>query len=306
MEVGEIEGYSCQIVVDETIKWLDSINGRVNPFFACVWYHEPHSPIASPPELVRKYQTKYPEISGKQATYYANIENVDKATGRLLDYLDRIGVADNTFILLTSDNGGLNDHSTIGLRGKKSHVWEGGHRVPGIFRWPGRIPAGTTSAEPVSGVDFLPTVCEITGTQPPADRKIDGTSIAGLLQGKATELERETPLYWFFYRMNPALALREGRWVLIAETNDAQREKTHPLAAVDMPFIKSSEPQNFMLYDLQSDLPQQTDVADQHPEVLERLSKILNRMHSDVLAESPWWNIPDDESNAKPKIWDSY
>lgn len=307
VEVGEIKGYSCQIVVNEAIGWLESIDAANNPFFACVWYHEPHTPIASPPELVEKYQQRFPELSKKQATYYANIENVDRATGRLLAYLDENGLADNTFVMFTSDNGGLNDHSTRGLRGQKSHVWEGGHRVPGIFRWPGRIPAGTESTVPVSGVDFLPTVCDITGTQPPQDRKIDGTSLAGLLTGKSATLERETPLYWFFYRMNPSLALREGRWVLIAETNDAGREKTHPIIAADMPFIKASKPTKFMLYDLDSDLPQKTDVADLHPEIVERLSRKLVRMHADVLSESPFWDIPDDSGgNANARIWDTY
>ena len=214
-KVGKMEGYSCQIVVDETIAWMDKMKAKEEPFFACVWFHEPHTPIASPSALVEKYQKKYPNLSKKDATYFANIENVDKATGRLMDHLKKLGIDDNTMVMITSDNGGLNKFSNGDLRGKKSNVWEGGHRVPGIFRWPGKIPAGKESKVPVSGVDYLPTVCEFAGVDLPKV-KLDGTSMASLLTGKTQSLERETPLYWFFYRLNPSLTLREGRWALVS------------------------------------------------------------------------------------------
>ncbi|MEM1443368.1 MAG: sulfatase, partial [Verrucomicrobiota bacterium] len=296
-EVGEMEGYSCQIVVDETLAWLDSIEAgkEAPPFFACVWYHEPHTPIASPPELVKKYQEKFPELSKKEAAYHANIENADIATGRLLERLDELGIADDTLIFLTSDNGGLHDFSNAGLRGKKSNVWEGGHRVPGIFRWPGKIEAGSESDLPISGIDLLPTVCEITEAANPSDRKIDGTSLATVLMGESESLERETPLYWFFYRLNPSLALREGRWSLIADTNDAMRPKTHGLAAEDMPFIKESRPEKFLLFDLENDLAQQTDVSKDNPEVFERLKDAAKTLHSEVMAEGANWEIPPSE-----------
>jgi arylsulfatase A len=302
-KVGKMEGYSCQIVVNEAIGWLNKVDAAKNPFFACVWFHEPHTPIASPPELVEKYQKK--GLNKKTATYYANIENVDIATGRLLNHLKKLGVDDNTLVMITSDNGGLATHSNKGLRGKKSNVWEGGHRVPGIFRWPGTIPADTASEVPISGVDFLPTVCALTGAKLP-DHTLDGVSIADLLTGKSKTLIRTTPLYWFFYRLNPALAIREGRWALIADTNDAQRPKTHSLAAEDMPFIKSSKPEKFMLYDLKAELGQRTDVSAQHPEVLDRLKRKMTAMHADVLGESPNWAIPTGGKKQQARIWDSY
>ncbi|MEX0324218.1 MAG: sulfatase [Puniceicoccaceae bacterium] len=304
--VGEMKGYSCQVVVNEAISWMDSIDAANNPFFACVWYHEPHSPIASPPELVKKYQKLYPELSKKEATYFANIENVDIATGRLLDYLKEKGIEKDTLVMISSDNGGLGDYSNQGLRGKKSHLWEGGHRVAGIFRWPGTIPAGTESDVTICGIDMLPTICEFTGMKVPDDRKIDGTSIASLLTGDSDSIDRQTPLYWFFYRVNPALALREGKWVLIADTNDARREKTHPLINEDIPFIKASKPVKFMLYDLESELTQRTDVSSQHPETFDRLKKMMIRMHADVISESPAWTVPDTGKENPTKIWDSY
>lgn len=307
-EVGEMKGYSCQIVVNETIAWLDQIEASKgeNPFFACVWYHEPHTPIASPPELVKKYQEKFPELSKKEAAYHANIENVDIATGRLLERLDELGVADDTLIFLTSDNGGLHDFSNAGLRGQKSNIWEGGHRVPGLFRWPGKIKSSVECSVPISGIDLFPTVCEIIGAEMPSDRTIDGTSLAGLLQGQTSTLDREIPLYWFFYRLNPSLALREGKWSLIADTNDATRPKTHGLIAEDMPFIKKSRPEKFLLFDLDSDLAQQTDVSNENPEVFKRLKASAEKLHAEVVAEGADWEIPPGDQKAKAKIWDSY
>ncbi len=306
--VGKMEGYSCQIVVDETIGWLDEINAKRGDsrFFACVWFHEPHTPIASPPELVEKYQKLYPELNKKQATYHANIENVDRAVGRLMDKLSDLGVDEETLVFLTSDNGPLNRFSRVGLRGQKSHVWEGGHRVPGIFRWPGRIQAGSQSAIPISGVDYLPTVCDIAGIDPPQDRTIDGTSLREILIGDADRFRRHRPLYWFFYRLNPAIALREGRWSLIADSNDSKREKTHGLIREDMPKIRASQPVDFQLFDLHQDLAQQRDVAASKPEVLDRLRADLQKMHQSVVEEGYQWDIPADYgAGSKRRIWTS-
>jgi len=305
-KVGRLEGYSCQLVVDETIHWLDTIDAGESeaPFFACVWFHEPHTPIASPPELVKKYRQRNPELNNRTATYYANIENVDLAVGRLLRRIDELKLAEDTMIFLTSDNGPLNDWSKQGLRGRKSHVWEGGHRVPGIFRWPGRIKAGSVNETPICGVDYLPTVCDIAGVALPADRKLDGASIWPALQGRP--LERKAPLYWFFYRLLPAVAMRDGDWVLIANTTDADRPKTHSLAAADMPHIKNATLKDFELYHLKSDQMQQTDLATAEPTVLERLKRRLIRFHEDVVEEGPFWQIPADYATGrKAKLWHS-
>lgn len=306
--VGKMEGYSCHIVVDETIQWLDSIQASKtsDPFFACVWFHEPHSPIASPPDLVSKYQALYPELSKKQATYHANIENADLAVGRLMQKIDELGVAENTVVFFTSDNGPLNRFSRVGLRGQKSHVWEGGHRVPGIFRWPGVIAKGTQSKVPISGVDYLPTVCDIAGVELPTGRELDGVSLRGLLSGQMHQLDREKPLYWFFYRLNPAIAIRDGDWSLVSRSNDANRPKAHQLLKEDMSFIGSSKPVDFQLYNLAEDLGQQTEVSKTNPERLRRLRAMMESMHKGVVQEGHRWNIPDTyNTKANRKIWKS-
>ena len=304
--VGKREGYSCQIVVSETVSWLGRIAADRQPFFACVWFHEPHTPIASPPDLVKKYQGLYPDLSRKQAVYYANVENVDRAVGRLLIHLEESGLAENTVVFLTSDNGPLNSFSRVGLRGQKSNLWEGGHRVPGIFRWPGNIQPGTESSVPISGVDYLPTVCDIAGIQPPRDRALDGASIFPLLAGRPETFQRSQALYWFFYRVNPSLALRVGQWSLIAHSNDSQRPKTHPLIRDDMPQIKTSRPASLQLFNLKNDLRQQQDLASAQPALLKELGEKLSRKHAEVIREGYSWDIPAEYgASNKRRIWTS-
>ena len=306
--LGKLEGYSCQIVVNETIEWLDKLSGAANetPFFACVWFHEPHTPIASPPELTKKYQTLYPELSKKEATYHANVENVDRAVGTLLQKLNELELDENTVVFLTSDNGPLNRFSRKGLRGQKSNVWEGGHRVPGIIRWPGHVSPGSMCQTPISGVDYLPTVCDIAGISTPTDRVLDGQSIRPLLEGNDRSFERAKPLYWFFYRLTPAIAIRDGHWSLIADTNDSQRPKAHPLLREDMPYIKKSEARNFRLYNLASDLGQQFDRSEDNKEIFEQLKSKLRHLHQEVVQEGHPWEIPEAFGlRNKRRLWPS-
>ena len=286
--IGKQEGYSCQIVVDETNRWLESLP-KGQPFFSCVWFHEPHNKIASPPELVEKYEKLYPEINKKQATYYANIENVDIAVGRLLKKLEDLDRAKNTFLFLTSDNGGLNEWSNQGLRGKKSFVYEGGQREPGILRWPGKVKSGATSDRLVSHLDLMPTICEITGASLPADRKLDGTSWMPIFSGQA--FERETPLMWFFYRVTPAAAMRQGDWVILGYLDDPIKKHTHALTKPDMPMIKSAELNRFELYNLKTDQAQQFDRSATEPERLSAMRKRVMDLHKEIVTEGPVWDL---------------
>lgn len=306
--IGPTDGYSCQIVVDETISWLEQIGAakRENRFFACVWFHEPHERIASPPNLVAKYRHLFPELTEKEATYHANIDNVDRAVGRLVEKLEQLGIGGETLVFLTSDNGPLSRFSRAGLRGRKSNVWEGGHRVPGIFRWPDKIRGGSECSVPISGIDYLPTVCDIVRLAPPTDRHIDGQSLLPLLLESTDELQRETPLYWFFYRLNPALAMREGAWSLIANTNDAHRPKAHPLVREDMTKIRSSQPIDFQLFNLESDLLQAHDVSAANPEIYSRLKSRLAALHAEVVKEGHQWDVPEQYgAKHRRRVWNS-
>ncbi|HCK54263.1 MAG TPA: arylsulfatase, partial [Planctomycetaceae bacterium] len=182
--VGPLEGYSSQLVVNEALTWLDSARDKTKPFFLYVCFHEPHEPIAS----AEIFERQYPDLKDPaQVRHHANITQMDHAFGRLMAGLEQHQLADDTLVLFTSDNGPAitryHPHGSSGpLRDKKGSLYEGGIRVPGIIRWPGRIKPGTTSDVPVSGVDVLPTICEVTATPLPGDRHFDGTSVVALFE----------------------------------------------------------------------------------------------------------------------------
>lgn len=205
---GKVEGYSCEIVVDEAVRWIQNHKetNPEQPFFAYIAFHEPHEPVASPPEMVEKYEKGGAE-NHDEAQYFANVENIDAATGKLLAALNKMNLGDNTLVIFTSDNGPetLNRYRSAKrsygspgpLRGMKLHTHEAGFRVAGIMRWPEKIEAGTLSDEAVSALDFLPTFASISGAEIPSDLELDGTNFLPAASGK--ELQRKRPLLWVYY-----------------------------------------------------------------------------------------------------------
>ncbi len=171
----DVEGYSCQIVADDAIDWLHNRRTARQPFFQMVTFQEPHEVVMSPPRLADKYS----EYEGTKPLYYSNVEHLDEATGRIIDALDELKLSDNTLVIFTSDHGPAqhtpngyfrNSHGSTGpFRGYKRWLLEGGLRVPGIFVWPGQIPAGKTSSTPPDSVtssllwsDWPEAGCRIT------------------------------------------------------------------------------------------------------------------------------------------------
>ena len=136
--VGEMEGYACQLVVDEAIDWLSGTRNDEKPFFLNVWFHEPHAPLAAPDEIIREYG----ELNDQAAIYSATIDNTDRAIGRLVEHLKEIGEFDNTVIIYTSDHGSYRHERNGNLRAGKGSMFEGGLRVPGIICWPNGIQGG--------------------------------------------------------------------------------------------------------------------------------------------------------------------
>jgi arylsulfatase A len=283
MPAGKIEGYSCQIVVDEALKWLKNRNPE-NPFFLYVAFNEPHEKVASPPVLVEKHTgTK------KEKEYYANVENMDSAVGRILDYLRVSGLDNNTFVLFSSDNGPKLPDSATPLRGLKSDIWDGGIREPGIIRWPQRIKPGGICAEPMGFVDVLPTICKITETPLPTERVIDGTSMLPAFEGN--KIKRESPLFWYFYRATPSVAMRDGQWMLIGYLEPAGYDLSHSLKEKDLSYIYSSQIVRFELYNMHDDVGQTTDVSANYPKQLRQMIKKMKALHRDVLSEKPAWSF---------------
>jgi len=217
--VGKMAGYSCQIVIDEALAWLDRRRAPDAPFFINVWFNEPHSPIAAPDEIVAKYGP----LNNPAAIYSATIENTDRAIARLVDKLKADGTLANTLIVYSSDNGSYRRERNGVLRGDKGSNYEGGHRVPGIFHWPAKIAAGRTVHEPAGVVDLLPTICGLAGIDQPQGVHLDGSDISPILLGQNAKFTRRQPLFWFRPSSNPAMCLREGQYALLAH-----REHTVP------------------------------------------------------------------------------
>ena len=291
--VGRLEGYSAPLVVSEAVTWLKEKRDPAKPFFLAVWTHEPHYPIKSDP----KFKALYPDLADDvQREHHANVTQMDHAFGQLMKAPDEQKLADSTFVFFTSDNGPEGNGTTTpgrgssgGLRGRKRDMHEGGIRVPGLARWPGKISAGSASEVPVVGSDLFPTMLGIAGVKPPADRVIDGVDVLPVLMGKATKVERPQPLYWrLLMAPNAKVAMRVDDWKILA----------------------NAELTEFELYNLKSDPKEATDLKSAEPQRFAALREQLVKHNSAVDAEGPdWWKTlspnggkaKGDEAPAKKK-----
>lgn len=289
--VGKLEGYSAGIVADEAIRWLTGRRNKQKPFFLFVCFHEPHEPIATA-ERFEKLYSQFDDPSRR--AHHGNITQMDHAFGRLLQTVDDEGLRENTLVFFTSDNGpaitGYHPHGSSGpLRAKKGYVYEGGIRVPGILRWPGHTEPGAVSKQPVSGVDLLPTLCDVAEIPVPGDRAIDGASFLPVLEGEP--IQRETPLYWQFnYARGPMkVAIRDGDWKLLATLTGPELSPTSDITAESQRAIKTAELDSFELYNLREDIGEMTERSETNPERFAAMKKQLQRAYRDVRKETPTW-----------------
>ena len=280
--VGPLNGYSCDLVVDEAIAWLENYHVQGKPFFLNVWFNEPHAKIASPPELIRQY-----DQYGDDAKYMANINNMDEAIGTLMNYLKENGLEKNSLVLFTSDNGPYRQASTGKFRGKKSFLYEGGIREPGIFKWPGKVKPGTETNIPAGFVDMLPTVAAITNSKTPEDRTLDGANILPVLLNEP--FQRQKPLYWFFYKRYPISALRQGDFMIMGNTKKVYKSPSHPFDSLDQQFFKNARLEEFQVYNLKEDPEQQHNLFLEGHNEYRKLKAELIKYHKDVVAEGKIW-----------------
>lgn len=296
-KVGEIEGFSSQIIVDEAINWLGKKEDD-NPFFLEVTFHEPHEPIASPEGLVQKY---LPQVKNREeAEYFANVENVDIAVGRLITYLQQNKLDENTLIVFSSDNGPETLHrhprakhsygSPGELKGMKLWTNEAGFRVPGIINWLGNNTFKGTSNKVVSALDFLPTFCELAGVELPKI-KLDGESFVSLLN--TGEFNRGIPLLWVFYNATNehCVAMRQGDWKIMGrlEVDGEKFPRIHNIGDTNEAFVKSAKLTDFVLFNLKEDIAESENKASKNPEVFEKMKTILQSQYSELLKGSHVW-----------------
>lgn len=295
---GTMKGFSCQLVADEAIQWLESNyqSSQIKPFFLYVPFHEPHEPIASPEHLVDQYRQA--AATADEAQYFANVHNMDLAVGRLLQTLDRLQLSDNTLVFFSSDNGpetldrypGANrSYGRPGpLRGMKLWTTEAGVRVPGIIRWPGKIAPGLACETPISLLDLLPTFCSLAEIPiPPIE--IDGMDISLILEGNYRP--RAKPLFWFYYNAlnEQRAAMRDGKWKLLAKFNAGQLPKVVNVTERNVELVRATELTDFSLFDLSSDIGESMNVAAQHPEELGRLVEKMKNIYQDLVETVHVW-----------------
>lgn len=284
--VGKLEGYSCQLVVDEAIQWLDHRTDTEEPFFLNVWFHEPHAPIAAPDEIVGDYGA----LKDKGAVYSGTIDNTDRAIKRLLAKLKEVGAPEDTIIIYASDNGSYRDDRTGGLRGRKGMNWDGGIRVPGIFNWPGKIKTDVVLQEPAGLVDVLPTVCELVGVPRPEGVHLDGTSLAPLLLNSDAILDRKQPLFWHLQKSRPVVAMRAGKYSLVADP-DYELSTSNMFDEAWIPAIKNGRYTNYQLFDLEADPNQTTNIAGENPALLEKLKDQLLEVNDSIMMDGKDWHM---------------
>lgn len=260
------------LYTDKAIEFVTKAKGR--PFFLYLAHVMSHTKLAVSEEF-----------KGESAGgFYGDvIEEIDDNVGRLLTHLKEQGLDDNTYVIFTSDNGPWwkeGDHAghCAPLRSAKTSTYDGGLRVPFIVRAPGRVPAGTTSDLVLANIDMLPTIAKLAGATAPTDRVIDGVDVSEILHGKRTELDRS----FFFYQHQALRAVRRGKWKLhlphsrFDRLNEGKTWQTH-VPKKDRPYIEA-----LTLYNLDADISESKDVADNHPEVVKQLMQDLTRARQDI------------------------
>ena len=312
-KLDKLTGWMSEIVVDEAIEFIGK-RDKSKPFMTMLWFSEPHTPVVAADEFKKPYQNpetieaaksiRYggPQVIRKpkeqnRATYYGCVTMLDYHIGRLLTYLEKQGLEKDTLVVFTSDNGPEHRPATSfgtpgKLRGAKGHMHEGGYRVPGIIRWPGRIKAGSVSAEPVNGTDFLPSLAAVAGADPEYPNKLDGIDVfPALTEGKA--VTRRTPMLWWLWHARGAkeVTMRVGDYKLLAnmlpQPEVSIRDTRTPKGMSVMDFIKNSELGNFTMYNLKKDPAETTELSKVEPEKLSSLRQQFLELHAEIRDEGP-------------------
>ena len=226
LELGAPDEYLTDRLTDEAIRVLEATSDR--PFLLNMWWHTVHTPIEAPDDMIEHHRQRLrPELNHQNAAYAAMVESLDTNVGRLLARLDELGVADRTVVIFTSDNGGFinkNRGQTVTnnapLRSGKGSLYEGGVRVPLMVRWPGISSKGGVCREPVSTIDFYPTILEMAGLAGDEEHNasVDGVSLVPVLKSPEEKLDRDT-LYWhyphYYPTTSPVSSIRVDDWKLL-------------------------------------------------------------------------------------------
>jgi arylsulfatase A-like enzyme len=240
------------------------------PFFLYLAFNAVHTPM----QATKKYLDRFPAIRNRKRQALAGmLSAMDDAIGRVMETLSRLDLEENTLVLFYSDNGGIppkNASRNDPLRGQKGQVFEGGIRIPFLIQWKGKLPAGITYEQPVMGFDCHATALAAAGIAVPENKPIDGVDLIPYVTGK----QKGRPHEQLFWRAGKKHAARVGDWKLVVTPRFAP-----------------------MLFNLEDDIGEQTNLAKRRPKKLKELQTAYNTWDAQMMA--PRW-IRQDRRNAKP------
>lgn len=254
--LGVIEGEDCEILTSRTIDFIHQSVDRGAPFFANLWFHVPHGPFGT----TQEYIDMYPELDEKKAIFWGQISALDDQVGRLRRELRSLGIADNTLVWFSGDNGGISGAQSEIMHGGKTQTNEGAFRVPALLDWPALIKEPIRTDMACCSYDFAPTVLDILGIS--SDNllaPLDGMSILPLLKGEMTE--RPGPLYLYNHNhKHDSYVLREKRYRLDTY-GDGRR----------------------FLYDLETDPKEKNDLIQEMPEKAAEMQAEIDDWFASIL-----------------------
>ncbi|MDG2130654.1 MAG: sulfatase [Fuerstiella sp.] len=234
-------GYSTHVITNNAVRFIQQ--NRARPFFLLVAHEAVHLPFQTPDDTPEKRKPiSKSELWNRERIrpkYRIMLEEMDRGIGQIMDAIQRTEIDSRTLVFFLSDNGAIGAGSNVPFRGGKFSHYEGGHRVPAIARWPGKIAAGTTSSQLAVAMDLLPTFAELAGVDVPAERSLDGVSLRGLLLNGDELPKRQV---FFGYEPKLGTALRDQNWKMILSSK------------------------KFELYDLDNDEAEQTNLVEKYPE----------------------------------------
>ena len=284
LEFGPEGEYLTDRLTDEALRIITRVKNK--PFFLNLCFHTVHTPIEGKPELVEYYKKKVkPGMHHQNYEYAAMVHSLDENVGRILAKLDELELADNTVVIFFSDNGGyINKYNNNAvtdnypLRSGKGSLYEGGTRVPLIVRWPGVTQAGSVCRQPVSSIDFYPTILGMTGLGGNAKHNadVDGLSLVPVLKNPTDKLKPRS-LCWhyphYYATTSPVSSIRQSHWKLLEYFEDNRIE----------------------LYNLEKDLGEQNDLAETMPQRAKELRDRLRTWRKTVDAQMPTSNPRKDQ-----------
>lgn len=292
------DAYLADFLTEKALKFIE--DHKAGPFFLYLPHFAVHSPWEARPDKEAHFKGKQPAGGHGNPAYAGMIASLDESVGRVIEKLDALGIAEKTLVIFSSDNGGVGGYDEIfknapdtapgkqgagkgrggvtsnePLRGGKGMFYEGGIRVPYIFRWKGGIAPGATCDQPIHSVDLYPTLLEVAGVEPPSGHVLDGASYAAFLKGGPGAKTSRPALFWHFpgylgsghniWRTTPVGAIRQGDYKLLEFFEDGRLE----------------------LYNLAKDIGEKEDLSGRDPEVMRRLHGQLKSWRERVHAPMP-------------------